>query len=320
MSIARLRRAGLAAALALSVPFGAASAQAPSQLIFHTGPAGGSWVPIGGAITALYEKAIPGLKIENRPGAGLINIKAIEERKGHIGFGNMISTVDALRGVGQGVTQPYRNVCHVASLYPQILQVTVRADAGIKSFADLRGKRAATLPRGNTTAVVAEQLLDLSGIGLAGLGRMAFVNTSDQANMFRDGQIDSSILITTAPSSAVMDMANAREIRMVDIDDALFEKLRTANPGFSRYAMAKATYPGMDRDNATVQFPAQLVVSCELPEPMVHTMTKALVEGLPDLARVNAVFAAETVKTFCAPSAVPFHPGAARYCKESGAM
>jgi TRAP transporter TAXI family solute receptor len=297
-----------------------ASAQSPTQLVFHTGPAGGFWIPIGGAIRALFEKAIPGLKVQNRPGAGLINIKAIEERKGHIGVGNMISTVDSLRGVGQGITQPYKNICHVASLYRQILQVTVRADAGIRSFAYLKGKCAATLTRGNTTSVVAEQLLGLAGAGLAGLGRMAFVNTSDQSNMFRDGQIEASILITTAPASAIMDMANAREIRTVDIDDALFAKPTAANPGFARYTMAKATYPGMDRDNATIQFSAQLVVSCELSEPMVHTMTKTLVEGIPDLAKFNAVFSAEIVKTFCAPSAVPSHPGVARYCKERGAI
>jgi TRAP transporter TAXI family solute receptor len=312
------RAAALAAALAFALAAGPASAQ--TQLVFFTGPAGGSWVPIGGAITALFEKAIPGVKIENRPGAGLINIKAIEERKGQIGFGNMISTVDALNGVGQGITAPYRNVCHVASLYPQILQITVRADSGIRTFADLRGKRVATLPRGNTTAVVAEQLLDLAGIGLGGLGRMAFVNTSDQANMYRDGQIEASILITTAPSSAIMDMANARDTRMLDVDDALFAKLRAANAGFARYSMSKSMYLGMDRDNATVQFPAQLVISCELPEPMGYAMAKALVEGIPDLVHVNAVFKDENVKSFCAPSAVPFHPGATRYCRERGAM
>ena len=66
------------------------------KLTYFTGPTGGSWIPMAGAIKSIWEKADKRLSIENRPGAGLVNMKAIEEGKAEIGMGNMISTVDAL--------------------------------------------------------------------------------------------------------------------------------------------------------------------------------------------------------------------------------
>jgi uncharacterized protein len=315
------RLAGLvSAALVAAGALGAVPAMAETKLTYFTGPTGGSWIPISGALKSVWEKAIPGLSIENRPGAGLINMKAIEEGKAEIGMGNMISTVDALKGKGVGITQPYKNICHMASLYAQVQQIAVRGDLGINSLADLKGKAIGTLPRGNTTNEVAEMILNFAGVGFAGASKMSFTSIADQANQFKDGQIVASMLITTQGSGAIMDMANSRPLRMLDIPDDMLAKLQEVNSGFQRYAMPKSTYPGMDKDNMTVQFPAHLIVSCKLPDDVAYNMTKAMVEAIPDLVSVNASFKGASVKTFGAPSAVPFHPGAAKYYKEKGAL
>ena len=63
-----------------------------------TGPQGGSWVPLGGQLKDMWEKAVPGLKVQVLPGAGIANVRGIEEGKAEIGFGNSISTVDGLAG------------------------------------------------------------------------------------------------------------------------------------------------------------------------------------------------------------------------------
>ena len=290
------------------------------QLTYFTGPTGGSWVPIAGAITGLFEKAMPDAKIENRPGAGLINLKAIEEGKADLGMGNLISSVDAINGIGQGITKPYKNVCQLANLYAQVQHIGVRADKGINSLADLKGKAVGTLPRGNTTEVVAAMLIELSGVGAKGVSKIAYGSIADQTNMFKDGQIDASFNITTAPSGAYMDMANSRPLKMLDIPDDVYEGLRKKNAGFMRYAIPKAMYPGMTADAQTVQFPAHLIVSCKLSPDVVYKMTKALVEGLPTLQSVNAAFKGVDVKMMGAKTAVPFHPGAEKYFKEQGVL
>jgi len=290
------------------------------KLTYFTGPTGGSWIPIAGALKAIWEKGDKRVSIENRPGAGLVNLKAIEEGKAEIGMGNLISTVDALNGIGQGITQPYVNVCHLANIYPQVQQIAARGDQGINTLADLKGKSLGTLPRGNTTEVVASWIMDASGIGYKGLSKVNFASIADQANMFKDGQISVSMIISTLPTGGIMDMANSRPVRMLDIPDNIYNELVKKNSGFSRFTMPKGTYPGMDKDVQTVQFPAHVVVSCKLPDDVVYNMAKSMTEALPDLVNVNAVFKGQTVKDFGAKVSIKFHPGAEKYFKEKGAM
>ncbi|MCC6719927.1 MAG: TAXI family TRAP transporter solute-binding subunit [Acetobacteraceae bacterium] len=314
-------RLSMLATAGLALALGAAPAAAQqTRLTYFTGPTGGSWIPIGGALKSIWEKAIPGLAIENRPGAGLVNMKAIEEDKAQIGMGNMISTVDALKGIGQGITAPYKNVCHLASLYPQVQQIVVRADQGINTLADLKGKSVGTLPRGNTTEVVAGWIMEAAGVPYKDTAKMNFVSIADQANMFKDGQISASLIISTMPTGGIMDMANSRPIRLLDVPDDIYKVLVAKNAGFSRITLPKSTYPGMDRDNLTIQFSAHVIVSCKLPEQLVYDMAKAMTEALPELASVNSVFKGATVKDFGAKVGVPFHPGAERYFKERGAL
>jgi len=112
-----------------------AAPAAAQQVTFMTGPQGGSWIPLGGALKGMWEKSIPGLQITQVPGAGIANVRGVDEGKAQIGFANSSTTVDGLEG-----RPPYpkkvTKVCQVANLYPQYFQVVALKDANIKSFAD----------------------------------------------------------------------------------------------------------------------------------------------------------------------------------------
>ena len=92
--IAERISAGVFVAAGLSMA-GPAAAQ---QVTFMTGPQGGSWVPLGGALMNMWEKAIPGLQIQQTPGAGIANVRGVDEGKAQIGFGNSSTTVDGIDG------------------------------------------------------------------------------------------------------------------------------------------------------------------------------------------------------------------------------
>src|SRR3954453_22501609 len=64
-----------------------------AELRFMTGPQGGVWIPLGGQLKDMWEKAVPGLSVTSMPGAGIANVRGIEEGKTELGFGNSISTV-----------------------------------------------------------------------------------------------------------------------------------------------------------------------------------------------------------------------------------
>ena len=122
-----IRKTILTFAAAVAVGMTAVAPVTAETYRFMTGPQGGSWIPLGGAMKDAWEKALPGVAVQAIPGAGIANVRAIQEGKAEIGFGNSIPTADALTGAEPFKT-PHTNVCNLATLYPQYVQVIVPAD------------------------------------------------------------------------------------------------------------------------------------------------------------------------------------------------
>jgi hypothetical protein len=109
------------------------SAPASAQMIrLMTGPQGGSWYPLGGAIQTIVEKNVPGTSVRVLPGAGISNVLGVETGKAEMGFGNSVSTFDGIHG-----NDPFKkktdNVCHIGTLYFQYFHVVALA-AGLHGY------------------------------------------------------------------------------------------------------------------------------------------------------------------------------------------
>lgn len=304
--------AAIAAAFALP-----AQAQ---QVTFMTGPQGGSWIPIGGALKGMWEKSIKGLEITQTPGAGITNVVGIDSGKAHIGLGNSITTVDGLHG-----REPYKkkvtHVCQLATLYPQYFQVTVRADSGVSKFTDLKGKSFVIQPKGNTAELVTRHMLQVYGMSYKSLGKANFVTGyNDAVSMIKDGHAIGFSAGTTAPASAIMNLASARDIRLIGVDDAAVAKMQKINAGYKRIYIKAGTYPKQDQDVPVIGYATHIVVGCGLPENTVYQMAKVMASHISDLASVVKATKGLTPKMMAQDIGVPFHKGAAKYYKEVGAM
>jgi hypothetical protein len=309
-------RAALAAAVGATLLSLPATAQ---QLTLMTGPQGGVWVPIGGALKSMWEKAIPGLNITSVPGAGIANVRGVDEGKAHIGFGNSSTTVDGLQG-----NPPYpkkvTKVCQLANLYPQYFQVVALADAKVASYADLKGKSVVTQPKGNTAELLTDVILKLNGLNYQALSKINFQSYTDGVSLMKDGHAQVFTLGTTIPASSVMDLASARDIQLVPVDDKTMDALRKTNPGYQRLIVKAGTYPKQDKDVPQIGYSAHLVVSCDLPDDMVYTMLKTLAANVDSLASINKPMGGLTPKDMAEDIGVPFHKGAVRFYKEAKAM
>ena len=227
---------------------GVAGAQA-QQVKLMTGPQGGSWYPLGGAIANIADKA--GLKVQVLPGAGIANVKGVDAGKADLGFGNSISTVDGVAGRAPFDT-PTKNVCNVASLYPQYYQVVANADANINSLGDLKGKSLAVQPKGNTAEFISMQSLEVYGLKYADMGRVSYVSYTDAVSLMKDNNAQAFTLGTTVPASAIMDLASARDIKLVGIPDDKFQAMRKLNPGYTKLVIPAGSYPKQTQDVQTI--------------------------------------------------------------------
>ena len=309
----------IASVLGLAVAAAFPAVSSAQNMTLMTGPQGGVWVPLGGQLKSMWEKAIPGLNITATPGAGIANVRGVDEGKAQIGFGNSSSTVDGIAGVAP-YPKKITKVCQMANLYPQYFQVVALADAKVNTFADFKGKSVVTQPKGNTGELLTDLTLKLNGLNYQSLSKINFQSYTDAVSMMKDGHAQVFTLGTTIPASSVMDLASARDINLVPVDDKTMAALRKANPGYQRLIVKAGTYPKQDKDVPQIGYSAHLVVSCDLPEQTVYTMTKTVAANISDMASVNKAMAGLTPKEMAADIGVPFHPGAAKFYKEAGAM
>ena len=305
--------------LALAAGAVVAAPAAAQQVTFMTGPQGGSWIPLGGALKGMWEKSVPGLQIQQTPGAGISNVRGIEEGKAHIGLANSSTTVDGLEG-----RAPYpkkvANVCQLANLYPQYWQMVVRADANVDSFADVKGKSLTTQSKGNTGELLTALVLKLNGMSYESLAKLNYNSYTESVALMKDGHAQVFTLGTTAPASAIMDLASARDIKLIPVDDKTMSALKGMNPGYNKLVIKAGTYPKQDKDVAVIGYSTHLVVACDLPENTVYQMTKTMAGNVAGMAAVVKSIEGITPKDMALDIGVPFHKGAARFYKEAGAM
>ncbi len=304
------------AAIALT---GLAATASAKDITFMTGPAGGTWFPLGGATKQFLEKDIDGLNVTIRPGAGLLNVKGIATGKAHIAWGNVISTVDALQGKAP-FKKKHSGLCNIGALYMQYAQVPV-TDMSVNTIGDLKGKRLATLPRGNTTEVATQMLLGTNGMTYKDLSKVNFASITDQINMMKDGQIDGLAVLTSIPSGALMDLSSSRKVRFLPLTDTEFANLRKRNPGWVRAVIPAGSYPGVDKDVKTASFPMHFMANCSaIDEDLGYKITKSFATNIKELGAVKKGLEKHTLKDLTIDIGVPFHPGAIKYYKEVGAM
>ena len=306
--IAQILGLALTAALAASV-----SAQ---QLKMMTGPQGGSWYPLGGAIQGIIEKNVPGARMQVAPGAGISNVLGVQTGKADLGFGNGVSSYDGIRGQA-----PFKsktdNVCQVATLYFQYFHLVALADAGIKTVGDAKGKALTTQQKGNTGEQMTRDVLKIYGLDYGKLSKVNYGSYTDSVSQLKDGHAQVFGLITTVPASAVMDLAAARDIRVLEVPEDKFKALQKLNKGYDKRIIKAGSYPKQDKDVNTIGTWTHLIASCKLPDDLVYQITKALASNIETLGNVVAAVKGLSVKDMATDVGVPYHPGARKFYQEA---
>ncbi len=316
--IKSVTRGAMALAVAGALGLGASAAKA-EDFVFMTGPAGGSWYPLGGAIKNILEEEVPGLNVTIRPGAGLINLKGVSGGKAHMGWSLVMSAVDGING-NEPFDEKIQDVCNLGSFYDNYLQF-VTTDESVNSVADLKGKALVTLPRGNTTELGARALLKTEDMNYDSLGKVNFASISDGVNMMKDGQVDAMMTITSVPNGSLLDLTNSRKVKFVEITDEQFAHLKAQNAGWQRLIVPPNSYPEQTEEVRIAGFPAHLILNCKsVSEETAYNVTKALIKRGQELGAIVKSLSTLTAERMAVDIGVPMHPGAVRAYKEAGAL
>ena len=300
-----------------------AAAQQKVNLVFSAGPTGGSWTPMAGATAEVVKKKFPELNVQVEPGAALVNMEKIRNDKADLGWSMTNVLSDARTGKGQWAGKQTDRPLLVATYYPNVWQLVVPAASAIKSLKDLKGQPVALPARGNTSLADGwENLLKVNGLSLADLGAKSYGPVSSNAEAVKNRQAMASGWFTVVPGSFVLDLGSTMKVRMIPVSDEEFAALKAINPGFIRHVIKAGVYTeqGITADVQTFQSPTILIASSKTPADAIYKVTKAIVEGRADFVNVSKVMKDVTAADMAKDYGLPFHPGAAKYYKEIGAL
>jgi TRAP transporter TAXI family solute receptor len=309
------RLLGAAACLALVLP--AAAAQYVTIL---TGGTSGVYYPLGVALSQIYSKALPDAKVSvQSTKASAENLNLIESGRGELAFTLGDALSDAWKGnADAGFKSPLKKLRGVASIYPNYVQIVATADSGIKTIADLKGKRISVGAPKSGTELNARAILKAAGLSYKDFSKVEYLPFGESVELMKNRQLDVTLQSAGLGVSSLRDLATSMKIVVVPIPADVVKKVN--DPAYEAAAIPAKTYEGQDQDVPAVAIKNALVTSDAVSEDTVYKMTKALFENVPTL--VSAHNAAKAIKLEDGPKGmgVPLHPGAIKYYKEKGVL
>ncbi|HQL90142.1 MAG TPA: TAXI family TRAP transporter solute-binding subunit [Syntrophales bacterium] len=317
------KRAFLVVSIVLALTLvlaGTSIAQQKKFFVISTGGTGGTYYPLGGILAQALSQAVPEVVVTSQAGnASVANCNLIRDKQVESAFVQSNVAYNAFNGLEQFKEKPVKNLRFIASLYPETIQIVARADSGIKTVKDIKGKRLVPGDRGSGTEVDALNVLGAYGYTYKDFSSVDWLSFSGGAQRLQDKQAD--VTFTTAgwPTAAITELAISTNIVLVPIDEAKIKDLTKKFPFYARIVIPKGTYKGQEKDVATITTMAQWVVGAEVPDDVVYKLTKALWEsGAKKMAEAHAQGKNVQPKTALAGMSIPLHPGAEKFYKEAG--
>jgi hypothetical protein len=223
-------------------------------------------------------------------------------------------------GVWQG-RPPVAGLRLIANLYPESVHIVTRKGSGIKSVADLKGKRVALDEPGSGTLINARTILAAYGLKDADL-KPEYIKPNQAGDKMKDGALDAFFFTGGSPAGAIAELAaSGAGIELVAIDGPQADALRKTSGFFAPDTIPADTYKGVAAVK-TLAVGAQWVTSDKADANLVYEIVKKLysAEGQKMLGAGHAKGKYITKENAVLGAGIPFHPGAERFYKEAGLL
>ncbi len=291
----------------------------PTQIIFATGPSGGTWYPLGGAIAEIVQKEIPGATVSVQQGGGEANVMGVQKGIYQMGISYSHTTAEAREGTGS-FTEKHPKVMGLMSLYPSALQWAARPDANINKISDLKGKKISPGTKGMSGEAMVRQVLKVYGLSYQDMAKVEYVSYSDSVDLMKDKHVDIFMPVTTWPAPTIQEVALQGGVNLLSIDPGKMKELKKINPGYATVVIPANTYKGQTGDVLCLGSYANIVISADMPEELVYKITRAILTHLDDLRKVHTTMGKLTPESAPKEVGAPLHPGAQKYYREIGVL
>ena len=291
------------------------------RLIMVTGGVAGTYFPFGGVMAGVINENSDNIQIAaNASGASADNLQQIGAGDAHLAIAQNDVMYYAFTGTSIWAERDIvTNFGTLMSLYPESVQIVVRADSGIYTVQDIIGRRVSVGDVGSGVEANTWQVLTAHGITAADIN---VVNApfAASADLMRDGQLDAFFLTTAAPNTAVMELSVAHDLRLLSIDNDIQLALMRDYPFYVQVVLDQNDYSFLTGPVYTVAVQATLLASLDVDEQVAYDIVRILIDYRDEVARghirgydIDINYAVQSVS-------VDFHPGARRFFESRGVL
>ncbi len=319
---ARTRRGSLVI-LATAAFLTACSSEETTFVRVASGPAGGSWYPLGAKQAEIFARNIPGVATSSGPGGGVGNIRDVSNGQAEVGFTYGHSAYDAYVGA-EPFTEAHTDLRHLASLYPAAYHAAVPVASNLRSYYDLADRNLSPGKLTDSGYAIFRMILGRYNLSTESVrangGTVHHVSYSDSVALMKDGHIDAFFAITSLPQAFFLDLEFRPGIRFLPVEEVILNGLIEQNSGYVRVLISPDHYDSVQEPVLTLGAVTTLVVNQNLPDDLAYAMTKALWESHAEFVAVTDVWKQTGISTALVGAGIPVHPGAMRYYEEYGVV
>ncbi|MBN2050219.1 MAG: TAXI family TRAP transporter solute-binding subunit [Spirochaetales bacterium] len=308
----------------------------PATYTWTAGSMGGGWYTQAGAMSALIKENEPAITMKVIPGGGVANPPLVDSGANEVGWG--VGWVDkaAYNGIAPLFEKPLKNFAGLAGGFSvDFYHIVAAKDTGITTLDEFVAKvksgakvNVAAPMAGTSDRALTSLIFEHLGISYEQMekngGRIIYATYADMVNLFKDRHVDYAIATLGLPGAAVTEMAISRDSTVLAVSDEL---IKYSHDTYGTVALETGlsfipggTYPGMPKDIQALSHTTEIMVNTALPDLVVYTMVKILMENIEAVQALNPSFAKYFSKKNAPNTMVPLHPGAAKYYREIGVL
>lgn len=312
------------AVLCVAVAAAATTAIAQQRVFFGiaTGGTGGTYYPLGGMLAQLISNkaTLDGKKITataEAAGASVANAKLLGTKEIESAFVAADILDAAFNGKAQFDKQPIKGLRALGALYPETVQLVTRADSGINSVKDLKGKSISSGAPGSGQYQLVTDLLKVNGLSRSDVKEdsSSFTQAMDK---IKDGNLHATLITGGVPVAAITDASQSHSLKIIPLGGPEVGALLKEQPYYTRVQLPANTYKGQTAPVDTLAVMAVWTAHDGVPDNIAYEVTKALYENVAIMGQVHVQGKNITLGNATAVGSIPLHPGAARYFKEKG--
>lgn len=311
-----------AAVTAVAMLVGSHAVAQQQFISIGTGGVTGVYYPTGGAICRLVnrERKETGIRCAvESTGGSVYNINTIKAGELEFGVAQSDWQYHAYNGTSKFADNPFPEIRAMFSVHPEPFTLMARADAGVNSFEDLKGKRVNVGNPGSGQRATMEVVMDAFGITMDDFALATEYKGSEMAKQLCDGNIDAMIYTIGHPSAAVKEATTTCDVKLVDVSGPEIDKLVADNPFYRVATIPGGMYNGNDSDTTTFGVGATFVTSADVSEEVAYVVAKAVMSNLDDFRGLHPAFANLDASQMVSDGlSAPLHPGAERAYRELG--